>query len=290
MVVLLMVEAEVDLMMMIWVTMTGHKELRWSQMDETTREAFREATREQWSKWLENSAIEVLSLAESKSVLQDLERKGQLDRVLCPRLVLTDKNASLRTPSCPLPLKASSRVVIPGYKDVANLQGELRRDAPTGCRLAQHVLFCIAGANPSWFLRSADVRAAFLKGDPYLKRTLFIKGTDGSKGPAIPIAAGCVAKVLKGVFGLADAPREWWLRLDRELRQEGWCRSVLDGALWYRWRGKEKKLNEVIVGHVDDLLFTGDQEALDSLMRLGEILGYGSVEAELPMVWQKDLS
>ena len=125
---------------------------------------------------------------------------------------------------------------MPGYKDAANLQGELRRDAPTGSRLAQHLLFCIAGANSSWFLRSADVRAAFLKGDPYLKRTLYIKGTDGSKGPTIPIPAGAVAPVLKGVFGLADAPREWWLRLDRELRKEGWSRSMLDGALRFRWK------------------------------------------------------
>ena len=265
---------------------SGHREMRWGAMNEETRAEFRKAAGEQWEKWLENGAIEVLSLAKSRSVLQELERKGELDRVLRPRFVLTDKNAPMRTASCPLPLKASARIVVPGYRDLANLRGELRRDAPTGSRLAQHLMFAIAAAHPDWFLRSADVRAAFLKGDPYVSRVLYITNTDGARGPTIPLPQGCIAKVLKGVFGLADAPREWWLRLDRELRTSGWTRSMLDGALWFLWDEVEgsnessKKLRGVIVGHVDDLLFAGDQTALNSLMKLGEVLGYGSIEAD----------
>ena len=69
------------------------------------------------------------------------------------------------------------------------------------------------------------------------------------------------------------------------MREEGWTRSVLDGALWFRWTesietGKET-LTGVIVGHVDDLLFTGNDDALQSLMKLGDKLGYGSVESEI---------
>lgn len=161
----------------------NHREMRWKHMDEETRQEFRAATDDQWSKWVDSNAIEVLNLQDGRAAYQDLERKGELDRILKPRLVMTDENASLRTPTCPLPLKASSRIVIPGYKDLANLQGELRRDAPTGSRLAQRLLFCIAGAHPQWKLRSADVRAAFLKGDPYIKRTQYITGTGGSRGP-----------------------------------------------------------------------------------------------------------
>ena len=122
---------------------------------------------------------------------QELERNGKLNRVLQPRFVLTDKNASHRTPTCPLPLKASARIVVPGYLDLANLRNELRRDAQTGSRLAQHLLFTIAAAHPSWHLRSADVRAAFLKGDPYIQRILYVKETDVSKGPSFPVPHGC---------------------------------------------------------------------------------------------------
>ena len=226
--------------------------------------------------------MEVMSLSESKAVLKELQRKDEMSRVLRPRYVLTDKNASHRTESCPLPLKAAARIVVPGYRDLENLRGELRRDAPTGSRLAQHVLFCIAAAHPLWFLRAADVRAAFLKGDPYVRRTFFMVGTDGSKGPTISIPQGCLARVLKGVFGLADAPREWWLRLDREMKLLGWERSALDGALWFLRKPDaaegESGLHGVIVGHVDDLLFAGDATALSSLEKLGETLGFGSIE------------
>ena len=219
----------------------GHKEIIWSRLSEEDRTKFREAAGEQWDKWMENGALKILSLDESRAVLQDdLERRGELARVLTPRFALTDKNSAHRTPTNQLPLKASARIVVPGFRDLENLRRQLRRDAPTGSRQAQHVLFSLAACHPSWFLRGADVRAAFLKGDPYVQRILYMTGTDGSKGPSIPIARGAVAKVLKGIFGLADAPREWWLRLDREMKNHGWTRSTLDGALWYFWRKNDK--------------------------------------------------
>lgn len=149
----------------------SHKEVQWSKLSEEDRDKFRTAAKDQWNKWLENEAVKVLSFEESKNVYKELERKNELSRVLKPRFVLTDKNAAHRTQDSPLPLLAAARIVVPGYRDIENLRGELRRDAPTGSRQSQHVLFIIAAANPPWYLCSADVRAAFLKGDPYIKRT-----------------------------------------------------------------------------------------------------------------------
>ena len=189
------------------VLQTGaHKEIVWKYLSEADKEKFREAARDQRSKWVENNAIQVLSLQQSRQVRQELERKGELEKILKPRFVLTDKNSSLRTPETPMPLKANARIVVPGFRDLANLQGQLRRDSPTGSRLAQHLLFSIAACRPHWHLRAADVRAAFLKGDPYVSRVLYISNTDPNKGPSIPLVQGGLAKVLKGVFGLADAP------------------------------------------------------------------------------------
>ena len=261
----------------VLTTAASGKECNWHRMTDDVRDKFRHAAQEQWSKWEENDAIKVLSLAESRAIYQELERKGELQRVLQPRFVLTDKNSSYRTHDNDLPLKANARIVVPGYLDLANLRGELRRDAPTGSRLAQHVLFTVGSCYPSWKLLGADVRAAFLKGDPYISRELFIKSTDPKRGPSIPIPSGCLAKVLKGVFGLADAPREWYLRLARELHDNEWTRSVLDMAMWSR-RDKQHRLSGIIVAHVDDLLFCGDREAQASLMKMGQTLGFGSVE------------
>ena len=81
------------------------------------------------------------------------------------------------------------------------------------------------------------------------------------------------------MFGLADAPREWYLRLARELKEEGWDISFIDGALWWFRDPKDpQKLKGGIVGHVDDLLFLGDSDAKASLYRLGDKLGFGTID------------
>jgi hypothetical protein len=144
---------------------------------------------------------------------------------------MVDKNAPLSTKEKPLPLRANSRLIVPGFKGIENLQGGLRIDAPTASRISQHLVACMAAQHPNWCLQSADVRAAFLKGDPYVEREIYMGRAAPRRGPAIPIGPGCVAKVLKGSFGLADAPRAWYLRLARKLSEDGWCRSSLDLSL-----------------------------------------------------------
>ena len=182
-----------------------------------------------------------------------------------------------------VPEKAAARLIVPGYKDLANLKGELRRDSPTGSRIAQHIILSLGGHYKHWSLLGADVRAAFLNSHPYVSRELYISAPDGRSGPTVtvPLGEGCLAKVLKGVFGLADAPREWYLRLARELKDEKWQISAIDGALWYYRGGRDGgELKGAMVGHVDDLLFLGDQDAKESLLRLGKTLGFGSIEEE----------
>ena len=81
----------------VLTTAASGKECNWHRMTDDVRDKFRHAAQEQWSKWEENDAIKVLSLAESRAIYQELERKGELQRVLQPRFVLTDKNSSYRT-------------------------------------------------------------------------------------------------------------------------------------------------------------------------------------------------
>ena len=99
-----------------------------------------------------------------------------------------------------LPSIPAARLVVPGFKDLANLQGELRCDAPTGSRLSQHMLFTWAAANPKWHLKCADVRAAFLKGDPYVGRELYIRTPCPKTGPGIAMPDNCIAKVSQRCF------------------------------------------------------------------------------------------
>ncbi|CAJ1401481.1 unnamed protein product [Effrenium voratum] len=262
------------------VVQAARKEYKWSEMNADLKNQFREAAVKGWKAYVDNAAVEILSMEESRKVQEKLMRANEQDKILRPRFVMTDKNDGVRTSARPLPVLPSSRLVAPGFRDRANLEGALRKDAPTGSRIAQHLLFNITASRPEWALMSADVKAAFLKGDPYLARELYLMGTDDSKGPSIPLKPGQLARVL---FGLADAPREWWMRLDRTLRENGWVRTLIDGATWLKWSANNE-LEGIIVAHVDDLLFCRCSKAEHSLHKVGSELGFGSVERS-DFVW-----
>ena len=186
-------------------------------MNAADRKLFEEAAQKGWLVWVENSAVEILSMEESRRVRKELCKRNEPDKIMQPRFVLTDKHAGLRTASHTLPVKPSARLIVPGFRDRANLDGHLRRDAPTGSRLDQHFLFCLASFHTCWSIICADIKSAFMKGDPYVSRELYITQTNWKVTPSIPLRPGQVARILKGVFGLADAPRQWWLRLSREM-------------------------------------------------------------------------
>ena len=182
---------------------------------------------------------------------------------------------------------SSARLVVAGYKDHSNLNNLVRRDSPTGSHLAQHVLFSVAAARPLWHLLSGDVKAAVLKGDEFINRELYLCATDTRRNPGIPLVPGQFARVKKGIFGLSDSPRLWWVRLSRCLAENGWERSQLDQAMWLKWKTSKtcsRELSGVLVAHVDDLLLSGDDEARSSFDKVGQELGYGSVELE-DFVW-----
>ena len=117
------------------------REFQWHALGPKERHAFEEKLQEHWAIWLANEAVEVLKLDESIKVLDQMISDGVADSELQLRTVLTDKNEALRTPQNPLPLKANSRLIVDGFRDLDNLSGKLRKDAPTGSRNAQHLLF-----------------------------------------------------------------------------------------------------------------------------------------------------
>ena len=60
---------------------------------------------------------------------------------------------------------------------------------------------------------TADVKAAFLKGEAQdMDRVLYC--WPSRNGPRLPnVASGSLQLILKGVFGLHDAPRMWWKKV-----------------------------------------------------------------------------
>ncbi|CAK9101246.1 Retrovirus-related Pol polyprotein from transposon RE1 (Retro element 1) (AtRE1) [Includes: Protease RE1 [Durusdinium trenchii] len=262
----------------------NRKEFQWRTMSSEEKKAFAEAAEQAWSVWEENAAIEVLTPEESERVRRRLLANKEGSKILTPRYVFTDRHEGLRTALNPLPLKARARVIVPGYKDIFSYS--LRKDAPTGSRVSQHLLFTFTASHSTpttpreqkWRIMSADVKSAFLKGDAYVdgQRELFLENVKGEE-PKLPFGS-CLAKIRKGVFGLSDAPRQWYLRLNKSLQAAGWERTVFDFACWLKWSDDRKKLRGIIISHVDDLLLGGDSTAQESLLTIGKELGFGSVE------------
>ena len=85
--------------------------------------------------------------------------------------------------------------MVPGYKDVSAY--EVRKDAPTASRTSVHLLLVFT-ASKGWHLLSADVKAAFLKGELLLdvERVLYIENlsTNDPTEPGLPLGAGGLAR------------------------------------------------------------------------------------------------
>ena len=111
-----------------------------------------------------NDAVEVLDEKTSARIRAELRSKREDCKILTPRWVFTDKNDGLRTKENNLGIKASARLVVPGFRDV--LSFSLRKDAPTASRLSQHLVFTFTASNfqkLEWRLMSCDVKSAFLE-------------------------------------------------------------------------------------------------------------------------------
>ncbi|CAK9068068.1 Cys-loop ligand-gated ion channel (ELIC) [Durusdinium trenchii] len=182
--------------------------------------AFREAAKDAWKVWEDNQAVEAFPMAESEAIRKRLRMNKEVGKILTPRFVFTDKHSGLR--HMLLIWTASHNKFVKGEKD-------------------------------AWRLVSADVKSAFLKGDPYMAgdRELYMenmKDSETSDAPGLPFGRA-LAKIRKGVFGLSDAPRQWYLRLNRALLEQGWERSPMDYACWLLWSEDKSTLDGVIVSH-----------------------------------------
>ena len=257
---------------------TARREYKWKEIPMNDRPQFVEAAKTGWQVWVDNDAVQILDDKEAAATWKRLEATGKKHLVLTPRFVFTDKHDGLRTENVKLPLKANARLVVPGYKDMSAY--DVRKDAPTGGRISQHLLLLFT-ASHSWTLASADVKSAFLKGEEFQpgERELYITNIRvlSSDEPTLPLGRQGLARLRKGIFGLSDSPRRWYLRLHKSLVRLGWVRSEIDAALWYLW-GPDRQLRGMVLSHVDDLLIGGDEVAMESIKKLGEELGFGSLE------------
>ena len=158
-----------------------------------------------------------------------------------------------------------ARLVARGFEENTK---QLKTDSPTCSKECLRLLLAIISAK-SWSIHSLDVKSAFLQGIK-ITRDVYIK-------PPKEANTNLIWKLLKCIYGLADAGRHWYLRIIEELLDLGLIQCTYDKAIfmWYDKSG----LGGIIACHVDDLIFGGNEVFHNTLVdKLRKVFVIGSEE------------
>ena len=139
---------------------------------------------------------------------------------------------------------------------------DYRNDSPA---VAKATLLCMLSMILSfgWQVGKLDISGAFLQGDP-LRRNIWVEL------PQILIKMGLVdpirrfRKIVKGVYGLNQAPRLWFVRLCKFLCSIGFTQSLIDPCLFILVRGGA--VVALLAIYVDDLLMGGKIETIEEIL------------------------
>ena len=124
-------------------------------------------------------------------------------------------------------------------------------DSPTCSRQGLRLVLTTA-SSMDWEINSMDISAAFLQGNE-LTRPVFIQP------PPELHEEGKIWKLKRCLYGLSDAPREWYNRLSMELKNLGGIISLYDKSMFI-WHNKAKELEGLISIHVDDFEYCGTSQ------------------------------
>ena len=224
------------------------------KLSKEDRALFEKAMQKEWQSWVEN---QVMSLCKKRGV--------DPEKVIRARWVLVWKKSSdpdikTKTPK--------ARLVLVGWQDP--MLGKIATDSPTLRKETKSVVLSVCSAK-KWKLWGADIKTAFLSGDAS-SRELYFKPPPEIK-QWMSLTDDDVYRLEKAAYGLAEAPRAWFMRLTREMKEAGLTQSSLDPCLFYL-RSKNQ-LKGICGVHVDDLLGGGTPEMDEVLTRLRSKLPFG---------------
>jgi hypothetical protein len=164
-------------------------------------------------------------------------------------------------------LEAKSRMVVPGDVDPDGEdpveEGGFRTDAPTAPQLAFHLLMSYA-VRRRWRLRTFDVKTAFLSGKSHNRDIYMRPPKEGLPG----VPPGSLLKILKGAYGLREAPRLWYLKA-REVITAAGFEELSTAKACFVLRDKTlpgAPLCGMMVLHVDDACYGGSGKFYDATM------------------------
>ena len=100
---------------------------------------------------------------------------------------------------------AKLRIVVPGHLAPKD---ENRTDAPIAPQVFLYMIFSWT-VNCDWEMGTFDVKNAFLSGEDNPRKLYVRPPKEGIRG----VPPDCLLELVKGVLGLKESPRLWWLKL-----------------------------------------------------------------------------
>ena len=235
-------------------------------LNQSDKELFNKAKDKELESWLTTDTV--------KRILRSRIPEGQLLR---SRWVLTWKPLDeVEQKETGMSRKAKARLVILGYEDP--LIDSLPRDSPTLGRDSRMLaLQCIASHR--WTARSFDIKTAFLRGSRQDSRILGVEPPPELR-LKMKLQDHEVCELLKGAYGLINAPLLWYVELKNALLALGFVISPLDPCLFVLPRrdskSNETKIHGIVGIHVDDGIGGGDSVFHQTIQALERKYPFGS--------------
>ena len=142
-------------------------------------------------------------------------------------------------------LEVKARLTARGFQE----QDEYPKESPTMQKYSLRALLTIASAK-GWPIETVDVKSAFLQGTQ-LEREVFVKPPKESNTP------NKLWLLNKCLYGLRDASRQWYTKVENVLVSLGFQKCTYDSGLFYLIIND--KLEALIGLHVDDFLNSGGE-------------------------------
>jgi len=110
----------------------------------------------------------------------------------------------------------------------------------------------------NWEIQQMDVRGAYLNGT--IKEQIYMQQPEGYDD-----GTGHLCHLIKSLYGLKQAGREWNNELNKQLESLGWRPTMVDPCMYVR---KSPEGIEVVAVWVDNLLLFASNESLMNKMKL----------------------
>jgi hypothetical protein len=214
------------------------KELDWKKMTLDEKKEFDLAEAKGISNVIVSKAL--------RNLTPDELKKLDAGRVMSMRWVLTRKSSG----------DAKARLVVLGFQ--AHNITEVATSSPTMSKGGRNCLLAMSAAM-KFIIKSGDVTSAFLQTDSSLESEELNVWAPAELSTAYGAAPGTIIplRVMQAFYGLVHAPRKWYERCVRTLKEHSWRQLQGDRCIFALY-DPDNKLVGLAGIHVDDFLISGD--------------------------------